>query len=250
MAYITVEGDRIFYTTDAKTNKAPLLAIHGAGGDHRHWPVDLRAMPAANWIVVDLPGHGRSGGSGRTSVEAYADFVQSMVAVLQLKSLTLVGHSMGGAIVQALALRRLSWLSKIVLVGTGAKLRIVSEILHLLETDYPKAVEVICCWAFGEVISGAMLDQYRKGLLQTAPEVTRNDFLACNEFDRMETVSGIRIPTLIVSGSADRLTPPKYGRYLQERIRGSLHTIISDAGHMMALEKPAEFIEAVAAFMM
>lgn len=249
MPYVTVNGDQVFYTSGVRKNRQTLLVIHGSGGDHQHWPEGLHVAPAADCIVVDLPGHGKSGGSGRQSIEAYADFTESLVAALQLESLILVGHSMGGAIAQMLGLRRRPWLRKLVLVGTGARLRVANEILSLLESDYPKAVDLICSRAFSALISGSVREQYRKGLLQTSSETTRNDYRACNAFDLMEKVSAIRIPALIVSGAADNLTPPKYGNYLHDCIRGSMHEIIPEAGHMVALEKPSEFIEAVTAFM-
>jgi pimeloyl-ACP methyl ester carboxylesterase len=208
----------------------------------------LHAAEGTDCIGIDLPGHGTSGGGGRQSVDAYADFVESLVATLQLDALTLIGHSMGGAIVQTLALRHMPWLRRIVLVGTGAKLRVAKDLLDLLDADYPEAVALICSRAFGPSVSGSMRERYRQGLLQTSPEVTRDDYLACNTFDLMDKVGAIDIPTLIVSGAADELTPPKYGNYLQRRIKGASHTIIPEAGHMMALEKPAEFTEALSAF--
>ncbi|KPJ75319.1 MAG: hypothetical protein AMJ54_15320 [Deltaproteobacteria bacterium SG8_13] len=249
MPHLQVEDQRVYYAAGPRKGRELLLAIHGAGGDHRHWPEDMRTMAAADCIVVDLPGHGKSAGRGRQSIDAYADFIESLVAVMQLDALTLVGHSMGGAIIQTLGLRHSPWLRGLVLVGTGAKLRVAEEILHLLDTDHPTAVELICSHAFGPTVSGSTRERYRKGLLQTPVEVIRDDFLACNAFDVMEKVNGIRIPTLIISGAADELTPPKYGNYLQDHIRQASHTIIPEAGHMLALEKPAEFIEAVTAFM-
>ncbi len=251
MPYVAVAEEQIYYTCGppARRARAALLVLHGAGGDHRHWPQGLLAMPATDCIVVDLPGHGQSGGSGRQCIEAYADFVDALVSAMQLDALTLVGHSMGGAIAQAVALRRRPWLRSLVLVGTGAKLRVTKDLLRLLDADYPQAVELICNQAFGVTVPGSLRESICRGLLQTSPVVTRDDYLACDRFDRMEEIGAIRVPTLIVSGAADEMTPPKYGAYLQARIRGSSHTVIPEAGHMIALEKPAAFIEVVSAFL-
>ena len=226
-----------------------MLVIHGAGGDHRHWPDGLHSIPDCDCMIVELPGHGKSGGSGRSSIEAYADFIESLVDGLQLDSVTLMGHSMGGAIAQTCGLRHRPWLRRLVLVGTGAKLRVAPDLLQLLDSDYKRAVDLICSRAFGASVSNSVVGPYRKGLLRTPSAVTRNDFRACDAFNLMEEVGEIRIPTLIVSGGADQLTPPKYGDYLQDRIPGASHTMIADAGHMLAIEKPVAFIEAVQAFM-
>ncbi len=249
MPYVTVKGTQVHYAAGPRKGRSALLAIHGAGGDHRHWPSGLLSMPAADCMIVELPGHGKSGGDGRSSIETYADFIESLVAAMQLDSVTLVGHSMGGAIAQTLALRHSPWLRRLVLVGTGAKLRVAPDLLHLLDVDYKRAVDLICSRAFGASASDSVMGPYRKGLLRTPSETTRNDFRACDAFNVMEEVGGIRIPTLIVSGDADELTPPKYGAYLQDRIPGASHAIIADAGHMLAVEKPVAFIETVHAFM-
>ena len=249
MPFVRVEKERVYCTSRPRTGRALLLAIHGAGGDHRHWPAHLRNLPTADCILVDLPGHGRSEGSGRQSIDAYADFVESLVAALALDELTLAGHSMGGAILLTLALRRRPWLRGIVLVGTGAKLRVATDLLQLLGEDYAAAVELICRRAFSAAVSGPLLARLREGLLHTSAEVTRNDFLACDRFNAMDAIEAIRLPALIVSGGADELTPPRYGSYLQARIRGASHIIIPGAGHLMALEKPAALTAAVTAFM-
>ena len=57
-----------------------------------------------NPVFIDLPGHGESGGEGEEEIERYADHVHSFLKALNLQKLILVGHSMGGAIVQTLAI--------------------------------------------------------------------------------------------------------------------------------------------------
>ncbi len=75
-----------------------LLLIHGAGGDHLVWPKEIQRLPGTAVYNLDLPGHGRSAGAGRSSVDDYADVVQEFMELLALQDVTIVGHSMGGAI--------------------------------------------------------------------------------------------------------------------------------------------------------
>ena len=64
--------------------------------------------------------------------------------------------------------------------------------------------------------------------------------MACDEFDVMEHVGKIQIPTLLICGSSDRMTPPNRSEYLHEQIEGSQLHIVEGAGHMAMIERPDE----------
>lgn len=249
MPSIIVNRNRIFYTLSKGASPLTLLGIHGSGGDHTHWPEGLRNLPGFHVAALDLPGHGRSQGDGFQRVSDYADFIEDFVARIGMPAVVPAGHSLGGAIVQTLALRRPGWLRGIVLVGTGARLRVTPEILNSLRSDYETAAERICRWSYGPSATPELIRKGRETLRQTPPEVTFGDYAACNEFDLMAEVARIHYPALVLSGSADRLTPPKYGDYLAREIPGAEHRILQDCGHMMAVEKPEAFVSIVTKFL-
>jgi pimeloyl-ACP methyl ester carboxylesterase len=249
MPFVDIEGDKIFYNTGGSKTGKILLAIHGSGGNHTHWPVELLKLPTARVCIIDLPGHGRSGGTGCSSVEVYADFIESFVSRLDFNNVTLIGYSLGGAIIQTLALRAPRWLSRIILVGTGARLKVEPGILDGLFSNFAQTINLICDWAYGPAASKYLIDKGRAALLKTPAEVIYGDFVACNQFDVIKSVHNIRLPTLVVSGSHDQLTPLKYSEYLHSNIAGSTHAVIENGGHMMALEKPDEFIKCVTDFL-
>jgi pimeloyl-ACP methyl ester carboxylesterase len=249
MPFIYVADEKIFYSLTSSEQKRILLAIHGVGGDHSSWPENFRDLPQADVYALDLPGHGQSSGEGRYSVEAYADFIEAFVTTLTLENVTLIGHSLGGAIVQLLAVRAPGWLTDIVLVGTGARLRVHPDILEGLLSNFEATIDIVCQWAFGPTASEALVNSGRNSLLNTPARVIHGDYNACNQFDNMDNLSDINLPTLVVSGTADKLTPVKYGDYLCKQIPGAQHNIIKDGGHYMALEKPEEFTKIVADFL-
>ncbi len=251
MPYVTVAGERLFYASfeGDPTRQRNLILVHGAGGDHTHWPAELRRLPGVNVYALDLPGHGRSEGRGRTSVDDYADTVDLFVQSLGLERASVAGHSMGGAIAQTLALRRLPWLASVILVGTGARLRVHPRILEGLKTNFEATIDTICQWAYGPTAGEQLLRQGRRQLLGVDPAVIHGDYAACNAFDVMDRVDDVTLPTLIITGSADKMTPPKYGQYLHDQIPGSQLVEIKDGGHMMAVEKPTEVAQAVAGFL-
>jgi len=250
MPIVQIDGEALFYEHSPGAAGGSLVLIHGSGCDHATWPEDLRRLAGAGVYGLDLPGRGRSEGSARNDVGGYADVVERFVDTLGLRHVALFGHSLGGAIVQALALRKPAWLSAIVLVGTGARLRVAPAILEGLTSGDPReAIDLICKWSFGPNPPRDEVARVREILNRTDPLVTHADLSACDRFDVMDRVGAIAKPTLVICGSDDRLTPEKYGRFLQEQIPGAGIAVVPDAGHMMGLENPDAFLAPVRSFL-
>jgi pimeloyl-ACP methyl ester carboxylesterase len=71
--------------------------------------------------------------------------------------------------------------------------------------------------------------------------VAWGDYIACDTFDMRERLTAIRVPTLVVCGREDRMTPVKYSEFLAQRIPQAELSVIEQAGHMVMLEQPAAF---------
>jgi pimeloyl-ACP methyl ester carboxylesterase len=208
----------------------------------------LRRLPGATVYTLDLPGHGRSGGRGRDTVAGYAEVVVAFLDAVGIERAIVVGHSMGGAIAQTLALDSADRVAGLALVATGARLRVAPAILDGIRSDFEQAARLITRFAWSPETPPAMTERGRKTLLETDPDVVWGDFAACDRFDAMERLGEIKAPTLIVAGSADQLTPVKYARFLAERILEARCVIVEGAGHMVMLERPAEVTAAVESF--
>ncbi|TKJ28664.1 MAG: alpha/beta hydrolase [Chloroflexi bacterium B3_Chlor] len=250
MARLTITGEDVFYaqrlTSDAESST---VFIHGAGGTHRHWGHQIAGLSGTNLYAPDLPGHGRSGGQARTSVTSYAEFLSNLLEALGSTRATLVGHSMGGAIAQDLALNHASQVDRLILVGTGAKLRVLPTILEGLLNEFESTVDMILGYSYSEDAPQELVDLGRQEWLATTPGVLHGDFMACDHFDVRDRLREIRCPTLLICGEEDQLTPPKYSQFLQEQITDAQLTIIPKAGHMVMLEQPEEVSRAIAEFM-
>ncbi len=235
---LMVGAEELAYTWSVgrPQNATPLVLVHGAGGNALHWPPALRRLPGHPVYALDLPGHGRSAGQVRHTIGAYADAVAGFADALGLPAFVLAGHSMGGAIAIELALRRPERLAGLILIATGAKLRVAPEILDGLQADFPATTDRLVEWAHGAT-PDAQLDRiYRRRLREVSPDLLRADFLACDAFDRRAEVAAIGQPTLIICGEADRMTPIKYSRFLAEQIKGAQLLSVPGAGHMVMLE--------------
>jgi len=250
MPYTNVAGEKIFYVHhrgDPKGQRA-LVFVHGAGGSHLNWPPQLRRLAGAHTYALDLPGHRQSEGQGRTSISAYADFVATFLETLDLEQVTLVGHSMGGATALDFALRYPEGLAGLVLVGSGARLRVAPAILNGIHRDFQAAVRLICDYGFSLDAPEQLKREGRRQMGQTHPEVLYGDFAACDAFDVMDRLGEIGCPTLAICGTADRLTPPKYSTYLRDNIPAAQLVLIEGAGHMVMLEQPEAVSRAIADF--
>lgn len=252
MPYIDVEDERIFYSEwdgDPSNERPPLVLVHGAGGSHLHWPPQLRRLGDTDVFGLDLPGHGYSSGQGRETIAAYRDLVLAWAEARTLRPFVLVGHSMGGAIGLAFALRYPERLAGLVIVGSGAKLRVSPLILQGLRDDFPATAKLICDWACGEGIDKRTRRLYLRRLLEADPIVVLGDFLACDRFDVRQRLGEILVPTLVIGGTADRMTPPKFSEYLRDHISHAELVLIEGAGHMVMLEQPQRVTEAIAEFL-
>lgn len=232
------------YSHWVRTMKSILLFVHGAGVSHRVWEHQIGFFKDA--VAIDLPGH--EVGLGRRTIDEYVVEVKRFCDERGLKNIVMVGHSMGGAIAQKFALEHLKYLRAIVLVSTGAKLRVNSAIFDKIERNYDEAVELITELFFSYRATRENKKVTAEEMKKIGAEVTYGDFEACDKFNVMDKLKEIKVPTLILCGLEDRLTPLKYSEYLKISIPNSELETIADAGHMVMMERPDEFNEKLESF--
>ncbi len=230
---------------------APLVLVHGAGASSGDWPAELRALPGRRVLAVDLPGHGAAPGPGARAIEAYAAAVEALLDREGIGSAVVVGHSMGGAIALSLALDRPERVAGLVLVATGARLRVAPE--ALAASASPEGL-ALAAWtmadrSFGPAVRADVREARARRIAATAPGLLHGDLSACDAFDAMARLGEVRVPTLVVCGTEDRLTPPKYASFLAERIAGARLALVPGAGHLVMLEEPRAVADAVAGFL-
>jgi pimeloyl-ACP methyl ester carboxylesterase len=221
-----------------------LLFIHGAGGSHKLWEYQLNFFDHA--IAVDLAGH--DVGAGRNTIDEYVEEVKRFCDENSLRNIVMIGHSMGGGIAQKFALDYQEYLKAIVLVCTGAKLRVAPNIFAAIKENHAQAIELITELAFSKKAPGEIRKRTAEEIMRISPEVIYSDFEACDKFNVMSRLKEIKLPTLIICGLEDQLTPVKYSEYLKNNIPNSRLEIIADAGHMVMLEKPEELNERLEKF--
>lgn len=248
MPMVHVNGQDIYYAARKLDRQPVLLLIHGAAGSHLDWPPQLRRFEPLGSCAIDLPGHGRSSGMARSSVSAYADDALAVIKALKLSEAILVGHSMGGAVALDIALKESGVVAALVLIATGARLKVNKALFDLVDSNFKSAVNHIAATAWGPNAEANSVHQGSQIMLSGDPTTMRNDFAACNDFDIMSQVADISVPTLVLVGTEDQMTPPKFGRYLADNIPHAEFIMVEGAGHMLATEQPKVVAEAIGDF--
>ncbi len=228
-----------------------LVMIHGAGGSSQIWRGQTTFLDEdLNVLALDLPGHGEIDGQGYASISEYTRWLGEILKTLFDHPVFLMGHSMGGAIVQETAIHYPEMLEGIILVSTGPRLKVAPMFLDGLLNNFDRTIDDVMAYAYGPKTSKLIVEEGGRMMKETGSKVVYNDFLACDEFDNGEGLIHINLPCLILCGSLDKLTPPKLSKALNEGIKGSILRIVPDAGHIVMIERHTELNESVRAFVL
>ena len=229
-----------------------VLYVHGTGCNGRVWAPHMDAIASAHTpVAIDLPGHGDSPGRAFRGIADYTHFAVELAGALGWDRFVIAGHSMGGAIALLAALHHADRLAGLVLVDTGARLRVNPALLQgardAAARGRPPATDR--SWAYASGTPQSVVDAVEALTTGTDPRTTFADWIADDTFDVMSRVSDIRVPTLVVCGAEDRLTPVKYHRFLAAQIPGCRLSVVENAGHWVFWEQADVFTRAVRAFL-
>ena len=255
MGSAIIAGRTIHYHTVAAGAARPgrrVLYVHGTGCNGQVWLPHMTAIADAHTgVAIDLPGHGRSPGQGFRGVGDYTYFVVELAKALGWDRFVVAGHSLGGGIALLAALHHGDLLDGLILVDTGARLRVDPALLKgaRAAAEVGRAVPTDRSWGFAAATPQSVVDAVQKLTADTDPTVTYQDWIADDTFDVMSRLKEIRVPTLAVCGAQDRLTPVKYHQFLAAQIPGCRLNVVEQAGHWMFWEQPEAFTRTVHSFL-
>lgn len=202
----------------------PLVLLHGAGGTGAFWAPIRARLGDLPTLAPDLPGRRAQPGPPRATTAEMAAFLAETVLLPDLGPVVLVGHSMGSAVAMELALASpplaRGQIHGVILISAGARLRVLPAILAAQE----------------EAASAAPPGALDEG--GCPPATTLADWRAVDRFDHLHDAAAISVPTRILVGSEDVLTPPKYAAWLAARVPGAVVEVVEGAGHMLPVEHP------------
>ncbi len=252
LKYFNVESSKIACWVNSSNfgvHEQSLIFIHGSGGDHSLWSLQYAKLHKQfNIVAIDLPGHGRSKGSGESDVENYCLWVNKLLDILHLKNPILVGHSLGAAITLQFALSYPQKIEGVVLVGGGMKMPVNPSLLEFLKTNPAEVIDLMAKFSLAKENRPQFFEPLKKSLSQANTDVLYDDLSACNKLDLTHEIGKIAVPALVICGAEDKMTPPDFSRQITESISGAKLCLIEGAGHMVMLERPKEFNETLNKF--
>ena len=224
-----------------------LIFIHGAGNTSLVWRYQSEHFPGSE--AISLPGHPE--GEPCTSIDDYVGWLHRYILDQGYSELILCGHSMGGAVAQAYALTYPEDIKALVLIATGARLRVKSDFLSMIEAG----IESPAVWLenlvepFYSRVAPELKEIVINEVTKVGARAQLNDFGCCDKFDIMDRISQIKAPTLVICGSEDDMTPVKFSQYLATQISGARLVIIEGGTHFAFMEKPEEVNQAIEKFL-
>jgi pimeloyl-ACP methyl ester carboxylesterase len=260
--YVTVEGDPVYVYTGARAfdrARPTTVFVHGAANDHSVWGLQARyfAHHGNNALAVDLPAHGKSGGTARTSIESIADWLAALLDALDVDRAVWVGHSMGALAVLELAGRHPQRARALALLGPATPMLVSDALLDAARAGDHLAYELMTSWTFsatshlgGNRQPGIWMTNVALRLMERSrPGMLHADLAACHRYENgLAAAKTIRCPVLLVFGQRDLMVPSKNAGPLRDALPGKKVVTIPECGHSMMAEAPDVVLDALREF--
>ncbi len=237
-----------------RDGRPTVFLVHGAGGYADAWASILEKFTSVVPIAIDIPGHGKSGGQLPTTALEGAEILEAFRRDLEVDSVYVVGHSLGGAIAQHYAHRHPEHCKGAILSNTSSYFGSDilppgrKEQLAKFENDWPSAIEFFSAGQVSPRASARALAAARDMVGKRRHEVMSHDVTVVGSFDSRDWVGSITPPCLILTAYEDMLTPFDWSRDLYDRIEHSQLAVVSPGGHSPFLEHPLRYVAAIESF--
>ncbi|CAN5159046.1 alpha/beta hydrolase [soil metagenome] len=260
-AALTTKDGRFTYQAAGNASLTPLVFLHGIGGAARGWRNQLEAFSDKYYAVAwDMPGYGGSHQLPTISIATLADALKDFLAQLGATKPVLVGHSIGGMIVQQFLATYPDLAGAVVLAQTTSAFgssdgewqkNFIEARLGPLDRGetMESMAPTLVAGLIGDDADAAGLELARACMASVKPETYRSSMQAMIGFDLRKNIADIKVPTLLLSGSKDNNAPAKTMAKMATFVKGSTYVELEGVGHLANMERPAEFNEVLADFL-
>ncbi len=256
----TIDALSVFIS--GSSNSRPIIFVHGFPYDHNMWQAQADEL-STNYLCVsyDIRGLGESpAGDGQFTMESFVDDLEKIIDELKLHRPILCGLSMGGYISLRAIERMQEKFSALILCDTKSaaddnegKLKRAGAIKQINSGGFDSFVESFVLNCFGEKFVKENNLEFRKVVDRSKtnnPIGVKGCLLAMvSRTDTTESLSKIKIPTLVICGSEDKLTPPDVMKSMADKIPNANFVLVESSGHMTPIENPQEVNKAIKDFL-
>jgi pimeloyl-ACP methyl ester carboxylesterase len=260
---LQVDGSAVYAYTGGRAfdpAQPSIVFVHGAANDHGVWALQSRyfAHHARNVFAIDLPGHGRSGGEARSSVEEIGGWLIALLDALAIGRCAMVGHSLGSLAVLDMAARAPDRISGVALLGPSVPMPVADVLLDAARRDDHVAFELINGWSFSAAhqLGGSeqpgvwMAGSAMRLLERSRPGALYRDLVACRDYRGGIQAGGkVRCPALLILGERDLMAPPSNARLLGEALVDKRTVTLAGCGHSLMAEAPGAVLDALRDFL-
>jgi 3-oxoadipate enol-lactonase len=246
-----------------QVSTVPVVLLHGFPHDAELWSAQVAdhatSMPGTRLLLPDLPGFGGSAPLTEPNMDGYADAIAALLDAAGVDTAVIGGLSMGGYVAFAFWRRHAARVRALILMDTKAEAD--TDAARLKRRELITTVEA---QGVDAIVDGLLPGQLGKTTRASAPRVVRQveamlrrapatgvigaASAMMSRPDSTPTLASLTVPTLIVVGSEDVLTPPSDAMRMAAGIPGSRLVIVANAGHLAPLEQPAVVNAAISEF--
>ncbi len=249
-SFIDVQGTKMFYRESGAGK--PLVLVHGNTGSSR-WYERCMDLPGYRVIAPDLPNFGRSGALDVADIDVYADRLAAFIDALGLDKPAIVGHSLGGAVVMALAARRPELPAALALVDGAAPYGLKTPEEHYPVIELYRTSPDLMRKALGAVVptlkDEKLLDGLAKDAMLMAGHAYAGNARALERFDYSGRAGAFKGPVLVLWGRKDVIITEAMARDTAAAYPDARLEILEGVGHSVMVEAPALFKEKLLAFL-
>lgn len=241
---------------------SPLIFVHGIGLCAQSWRYQLDEFGQSyRAVAVDLPGYGDSVTMSDVTIDGYTQALHAFILQHQLRHPILVGHSLGGMIVQEYLATWPGEVAAAVLYATSPAFgprdgewqqRFIRSRLDPLDAgrSMPELAPEMVQQMIGPAAQGAGVELAVRCMAQVTGETFRAGVLSLIDFDRRDNLANIAVPTLLIVGSEDQNAPAPMVEKTAGKIPNATYVCLEKLGHLAHLENPALFNQALRDFLM
>jgi 3-oxoadipate enol-lactonase len=262
MMFATVENTSLFYTEEGSEHKLPVIFLHGFPFSHEMWKEQLRLVGKKyRAISYDIRGHGKTDASDRQySIDSHVDDLVGLMKHIKIDQAVIVGLSMGGYIALRAIEKHPEHFVGLVLCDTKSEAdnnEAKTKRFQSIKDVKARSLDVFAEAYIKNIFAPESLKNKPDAVNMIRHTITSNEPLSiasnlltlAARTDTTESLSKIKVPTLILVGEKDAVTTPANAQSMHEKIKDSKLTVIPDAAHMSNLENPPVFNEELMTFL-